>query len=168
MLEPVSRSPLVSFGVHDVWQKLSVDRLLLVTLSTRHVRNCRQIAFSQIRWSRYLFEDVVSSPFDSHAIHGAWQNLNLGLLLLVNLSTMNATICFQIAFSYSPWPRCMLANFSTSPFFNHFVQDRSQKLSLYRLQLVTMTQSNFRNGRQIAFSQPRWPRCFLNTVARWP
>ena len=150
MLETVARSPLVLYGGHDACQKLSLDRLQLFTVDTMHVRNCRQIAFSYLRWPRCMLETVARSPFVNLVGHDICQNLSLDCLSLVTLSTMYVRTFRQFAICQSVCQRSMLETVVRSPLVNYGGQDICQNLLLDDLNLS------------------RTPRCMVEPVVISP
>ena len=167
LVESVAIWYLFSHGFHDAWWSLSIDRLQLITVTTMHVRNRRQIAFSLFTVITIYVGISCYIAFNSHGFHGAWQNLTVVLVYLGTYATIHATNFRCIAFNQSRCPRCILESIASSPLVRHGVYDACQKLSLYHLQVITLTTIHVRICRQTASSYPGWPRCMLKTVARF-
>ena len=147
MIESVARLPLVNYGGHDACQKLSLDRLLLVTDFTVLVRTCRQIACSWHRWPRCMLATVASSPLLIYFGPSAWQILSLDRLQLITVDTIHVRTCGWMAL------------------VNYGFHDACYNLSLDRYQLITVGMMHVRNCRQIAFSQSRCLQCMAESVA---
>ena len=150
MLKPVARWPLVSHGVHDACQTLSIDRL------------------GQSRCPRCMVETVDRSPLVSHGGQDSCYNLSLDRYSIVTVATMQVRNCGQIAFSWQRQPRCTLQTVARSPLVSQDDHDAQKKMSIDRLQLVTMPKLHATNSHQSTYSQSRWPRCMLENVSRWP
>ena len=167
LVETVATSPLVNHVVLDACQKLPLNQLYLVTMATVLVGICRQFAFiihgghdafyklSPVRLQLFTVTTMHVRywhliAFFSHSDYDAWQKLSLDRVQLVTVSTLRSTTV--------AW----------SPLVSHGGHDACQKLSVVRLQLVTVATMHATHCRQIAFSQSRWPRCMVETVAISP
>ena len=149
MLEVVARSRLVNYVGHDACQKLSLDRLQLINLAQMHFTNCRQIAFIWSPCPRCIAESFAPSPLFVHLVQDACQKLSLDRLQLITLATIYVRNCRQIAFRYSRFPRCRVEPFGRSPFVSQVFHEPCQKLSLDRLQSVTVATQHAKICRQI-------------------
>ena len=111
-----------------------------------------------------MLESVARSPFVNHCVHDSWQILSLYRLQLVTVATIYAPNCRQFAFSWSRCPQCMVEPVARSPLVSHDVHVAWYKLSLDRLQLITVATMHVRNCRQILFRLSRCPRCMVEPV----